>query len=106
MTKRPGWALFTFVVESGDVVLAWTRTQSRPALVVPFKCMRETPLIISYYYNSSERDRECLMYLTPKLKAGARPLVDSLLFLPKKDTRKSVSRRLQLYSSFPSSLYA
>lgn len=59
MTKRPGWALFTFVVESGDVVLAWTRTQSRPALVVPFKCMRETPLIISYYYNSSER--ECLI---------------------------------------------
>lgn len=57
MTKRPGWALFTFVVESGDVVLAWTRTQSRPALVVPFKCMRETPLIISYYYNSSERER-------------------------------------------------
>lgn len=57
MTKRPGWALFTFVVESGDVVLAWTGTQSRPSLVVPFWCKkRETPLIISYYFNSSERE--------------------------------------------------
>lgn len=83
--------MFTFVVQLGDVVLARAGTETRPVETRPavenialnfseLVCISCTKAI--RHATRGHKSAHVETYLTPKLKAGALPLVDSLVFLP------------------------